>query len=276
MKKVLLLIIVVILFLISIKTTKNNTSSKTNVNQFKNIKHYKYKLRKRYLNYYKKNKYLSLDDVVTQVNIGLDYTFYTNISKSPYLNKPYLLVNKYFYLEKDYIPNNLIDLDEEYSKNGIKLVKEAKEMFEKMYEDAKKEGYTIRIISSYRSYNYQKYLYNNYKNKYGEEEANKYSAKPGFSEHQTGLCIDIDNRILNYEQFDKTESYKWMKKNSYKYGYIERYPKQKERITGYTYEPWHYRYVGLNIAKFINANNITFDEYYVTYINHSANTILLI
>ena len=135
-----------------------------------------------------------------------------------------------------------------------------------MYYDAKKEGYNIRIMSSYRSYNYQEKLYNNYKNKEGKEEADKYSARPGFSEHQTGLCVDIDDKNLNYEDFYKSSSYEWMINNSYKYGFILRYPKDKENITGYIYESWHYRYVGIDIAKYIHDNNITFDEYYSKYI----------
>ena len=266
MKKVLLLIIIIIMSLIFIKTFKNRKITKINITKFENINIFKHELKYRYLNYYKKKKNLSLDDIVTRVNIGLDQPFYTQTSKTPHLNKTYILVNKYLYLEKDYVPNKLITLKNEYSKKGMKLVKEAGEMFEKMYYNAKKDGYTIRIMSSYRSYDYQKSLYNEYKTKYGEEEANMYSAKPGFSEHQTGLCIDIDDNKLSYEQFDKTKSYNWMQKNAYRYGFIERYPKQKEDITGYIYEPWHYRYVGIDIAKFIHENNITFDEYYVKYI----------
>jgi D-alanyl-D-alanine carboxypeptidase len=268
MKKILIILVIcgVLLFLITAKTIKNSNVTKKNIVDFKHVCNYKDKLKYRYINYYKKNKNLSKNDVVTYVNIGLDRDFYTFTSETPFLNKLYILVNKYLYLDKNYVPNNLEILNETYSKKGIKLVKSAKAMFEKMYNDAKKEGYVIRIMSSYRSYEYQTYLYNKYKDQYGKKEADKYSARPGFSEHQTGLCIDIDDGKTNYENFDKSPSFTWMTNNSYKYGFILRYPKDKEKITGYMYEPWHYRYVGIDIAKFIHDNNITFDEYYYKYI----------
>lgn len=268
MKKIILLALFIILILsfTIIKSIKNNKIIKTNNNNFINITNYKKELKYRYIKYYKKNNNLSLADVVTHVNIGIDKPFYTNTSPTTYTNKDYILVNKYLYLKSNYIPNNLEKIDNKYAKNGMKLVKSAKDMFEKMYYDAKKDGYSIRIVSSYRNYNYQKNLYNNYLKKEGKEKADTYSARPGFSEHQTGLCIDIDDKKYSYEEFNKSKSYKWMIDNSYKYGFIERYPKGKEKITGYTYEPWHYRYVGTDIAKFIHDNNITFDEYYAKYI----------
>lgn len=268
MKKILIFILLcsTLLFLIGTKTIKNNNIIEDNTKNFRNIYNFKEKLKYRYINYYKKNSNLSLDDIVTRVNIGLDKPFYHNTKPSTNLNKEYILVNKYMYLEKKYIPDNLENLNEIYSKKGMKLVNIAKDMFEKMYYDAKKDGYIIRVMSSYRSYDYQFNLYNNYKKKSSKEEADKYSARAGYSEHQTGLCVDIDDGKLDYENFDKSNSYVWMKKNSYKYGFIERYPKDKENITGYQYEPWHYRYVGIDIAKFINNNNITFDEYYAKYI----------
>ena len=268
MKKILILFLLIgiILFLISAKTVKNNKIISKNSNNFRNICNFKEELKYRYINYYKKNSNLSLDDIVTRVNIGLDMPFYKGTESSPYLNKDYILVNKYLYLDKDYVPNNLENLDEIYSKKNMKLVKIAKDMFEKMYYAAKKDGYIIRVMSSYRSYNYQLSLYNNYKKNSSKEEADKYSARAGYSEHQTGLCVDIDDNKLNYENFDKSNSYIWMKENSYKYGFIERYPKDKEKITVYNYEPWHYRYVGIDIAKFIHDNKITFDEYYAKYL----------
>jgi len=268
MKKILLFIIIsgILIFLISAKSIKNHHILKRNTNDFKHICNFKEELKYRYSNYYKTNKNLSLEDIVTRVNIGLDRPFYKGAKPTPHLNKNYILVNKYLYLDKNYIPNNLEKTNSDYSKKGMMLVKEAKDMFEKMYYDAKKEGYNIRIMSSYRSYNYQEKLYNNYKNKEGKEEADKYSARPGFSEHQTGLCVDIDDKNLNYEDFYKSSSYEWMINNSYKYGFILRYPKDKENITGYIYESWHYRYVGIDIAKYIHDNNITFDEYYSKYI----------
>ena len=140
-------------------------------------------------------------------------------------------------------------------------------MLEIMVHEARKEGYDIRVMSSYRSYQYQEKLYNDYVAVDGKEEADAYSARPGFSEHQTGLAVDIDNNLLPYTSFEQTKTYTWMINNCYKYGFILRYPKDKEEITGYNYESWHYRYVGKDIAKYIRTHNITFDEYYIKFID---------
>ena len=130
----------------------------------------------------------------------------------------------------------------------------------------KKENLNIRIISAYRSYDYQESLYERYLKTDKQEIVDTYSARPGFSEHHTGLAIDVDNEKLGFDKFYLTKEFNWMQNNAYKYGFILRYPKDKEYLTGYSYESWHYRYVGLEIAKYIQENNITFDEYYAYYL----------
>ena len=199
------------------------------------------------------------------VNIGLNKPFYVDSKKSKHLNTNYILVNKYNYLDKDYIPKDLVILDE-FSVPGIRLNKEAYDSFKEMAKDAQEKGLNLRIISAYRSYEYQENLYNKYLKNDSQEIVDTYSARPGYSEHQTGLVIDIDNQKQDYNKFHLTEEFSWMSKNAYKYGFILRYPKGKEFITGYMYEPWHYRYVGEDAAKFIYENDITYDEYYATYI----------
>ena len=118
-------------------------------------------------------------------------------------------------------------------------------------------------MSSYRSYDYQVNLYNNYVKSDGKDAADTYSARPGFSEHQTGLAVDIYNKELPYTSFEETKEFEWMQKNAYKYGFILRFPKDKVNITGYQYEAWHYRYVGKKAAKYIHDHNITLEEYYI-------------
>ena len=132
----------------------------------------------------------------------------------------------------------------------------------------KKENLSIRAISAYRDYNYQLNLYNKYLVHDSKKNVDTYSARPGFSEHQSGLVIDIDNTITNFDDFESTDEFIWMRDNAYKYGYILRYPKGKENITRYQYEAWHYRYVGKKIATYIKKHNITFDEYYVRFIDY--------
>ena len=232
----------------------------------KKIDYFNYKYIDRYIDYKKENPNISEVDVVTRVNLGLDRPFYQNTKKSNYLNKTNILINKYIYLPDDYVPDNLVEVKSDFSNSTRLLVYEAKEAFEKMATKALEEGYNIRVISAYRSYEYQATLYNNYVEEDGVELADTYSARPGFSEHQTGLVVDVDNIETNFENFEETDEFTWMNEHAHEYGFILRYPKDKEHITGYSYEAWHYRYVGKKIANFIVNNDITFDEYYARYI----------
>lgn len=220
----------------------------------------------RYLEYKKKNKNLSNSDIVLRVNIGLDQEFYTNFKKALNIDTTYVLVNKYYNLDSDYVPKNLEVIDSKYSVPGKKLVNVARISFEHLARKAENEGYSIRAASTYRSYSYQSNLYDNYVKQDGVSNADKYSARPGFSEHQTGLAVDVDNGKSSFNNFENTKEYKWLLDNAYKYGFILRYPKGKEDITGYMYEAWHYRYVGVEIAALIHENNMTYEEYYFKYI----------
>jgi len=123
---------------------------------------------------------------------------------------------------------------------------------------ALKDGAKLKIISGFRSYSYQKQVYNDYVEEYGEKKTNTFSAKPGYSEHQTGLALDI---CEDSDKFINTKEDIWLQKNAYKFGFIIRYPKGKEDITGYKYEPWHIRYVGKKHAKRIYEKRLTLEEY---------------
>ena len=129
-----------------------------------------------------------------------------------------------------------------------------------MCNAAKLENISIYSGSAYRSYSYQQNLYNRYAKVDGIAKTDTYSARAGYSEHQTGLAIDIMN--ANWGYIDKTDKeYTWLINNSYKYGFILRYPEDKEKITGYMYEPWHYRYVGIDLATELVKENLTYEEY---------------
>ena len=141
------------------------------------------------------------------------------------------------------------------------LVSVARKQFEKLAKDASIEGYNIIAVSAYRSYDYQEKLYNNYVLLKGKYMADVASARSGHSEHQTGLAVDVSDITLDYDNFEKTKEFTWMKNNAYKYGFILRYPKAKFHITGFKYEPWHYRYVGNVVAQIIHSKNITLEEY---------------
>lgn len=220
----------------------------------------------RYITYKEAHPNETLENIITYVNIGIDQPLYSNIKESPYLDTIYVIANKYIKLPKDYKPNNLKEISLTYSIGGMYLVENAKEAFEELAKTAKEEGYTIRAMSTYRSYTKQENLYNGYVQQNGVEATDKDTARPGHSEHQTGLSVDVDNSKISYNKFETTNEFTWMQNNAYKYGFILRYPKGKEFITGYVYESWHYRYVGKEIANYIHEHNITFDEYYVKFI----------
>jgi len=193
---------------------------------------------------------------------GCKDDFYENIKVVKNPNDTLVLVNKNNKLKNDFIPNNLIKLDLNYSNDEKYLKKEAALAFYQLSSDAKKLGYRIIVVSAYRSYTYQEKLFDYYIKEKGFNYALNCSAKAGHSEHQTGLAIDVEGSNFDYDLFDESKEFEWMKHNSYKYGFILRYPKGKEHITGFKYEPWHYRYVGKEVAKDIYEKNITLEEYF--------------
>ena len=221
----------------------------------------------RYIEYKNKNSDLKITQVIKNVNMNLDKPHYEFSTPANNLNTTYILVNKYYYLEENYVPENLEEISKQYALSNMKLVKEAKEAFEEMAKAAKKEGLNIVAMSTYRDYTYQTNLYDKYVKQDGKEAADTYSGRPGYSEHQTGLAVDIFNNKEPYTNFHKTEEFIWMQEHSKEYGFILRFPQDKEEETGYQYESWHYRYVGLQIATYISENNMTLEEYYATKIN---------
>lgn len=161
-----------------------------------------------------------------------------------------LIVNKKYALPSTYNP-------------GVNAT--AKKALDAMIADAKKQSITLKITSSYRSYSYQNTLYNNYVKKHGKAKADRFSARPGHSEHQTGLAFDLGgvNQAHWFEaSFANTEEGKWLASNAHKYGFHLRYQKGKEDITGYMFEPWHFRYIGEVNATKIKASGKTLEEYF--------------
>lgn len=205
--------------------------------------------------------------IITFISIGKIYDYNikndTKAVDTSNIKVNSLLVNRYNGLDKKYIPEDLVEPNIEFAEESTseerKVSKKMAEALEQLISDARKEGIYLLGNSGYRSYRYQKKLYNDRVKKDGKELADAYVAKPGYSEHQTGLAIDITNRQRYFVQ--GTIEAEWLKNNCYKYGFIIRYPQGKESITGINYEPWHIRYVGEEAAKYINNNNITLEEY---------------
>ena len=218
----------------------------------------------RYIEYKKNNSKYSDDQIITYVNIGLDNSYYTNVRNSNYSDGFLILCNKYNHLDSDYVPK-LVTVPSKYADANIYLIEEAYNAFKLLADDARKIGYDIVIESGYRSYGLQKRIYNGRVSSKGVAGADLSTARPGYSEHQTGLAMDVRTKDGSYTSFGTTKAYSWMISNCYKYGLTLRYPASKEWITGYKNEPWHYRYVGLEVATYIHNNNVTYEEYYATF-----------
>ncbi len=231
--------------------------------QYKDITNFDITKLERYLKYQETNTDYDLKTVVTYVNIGLDkdgYSEYVSYTADEATDLT-ILVNKYHKLPDDYEPDDLVSLS--YGSN-YKLRKEAAEAFEKLTAAAVLEKVYFYPFSAYRSNETQRVLYNRYVARDGVATADTYSARPGFSEHQLGLAVDVRSSTLTDNLTNS--HYEWMLNNSYKYGFIVRYPKGKQSITQFMEEPWHIRYLGVDLATKVHASGLTYDEYYDLYL----------
>ncbi|MBW9212899.1 MULTISPECIES: M15 family metallopeptidase [Terrabacteria group] len=174
-----------------------------------------------------------------------------------------------FYLSKknpiprDYKPSDLVKVNVQ-SLREEQLRREASDAVQTLFKAAKQDGYSLQLISAYRSYEYQQKLYKSYLKKSSKSDLDRIDNLPGKSEHQLGLAIDLGDESRKYllkESFANTNLFKWLEKNSYKYGYILRYPDGKEDVTGYKFHPWSFRYVGKELALEIYKSGLTFDEF---------------
>lgn len=175
-----------------------------------------------------------------------------------------ILVNKDNVLDRTYVPDELANAFSSY-KDDILVNKTLLDNFNLMKMDAYMNGYNIDIMSGYRDYNYQEKIYNKLIIDKGFAYAFRSVAKAGCSEHQTGLAIDIcvyrDNKCYIEHELEDMEEINWVINNCYKYGFILRYPKGMEDRTGYNYEPWHFRYVGNDVAKYLWENKMILEDY---------------
>lgn len=171
-----------------------------------------------------------------------------------------VVVNKQHPLSPiNYVPANLVGIG-----NGQVARPEAAQALTSLLSAAQKSGRPMYALSGYRSYATQSALYSSYVRSDGQAAADTYSARPGHSEHQTGLAIDVGNGTCNLDTcFGSTTAGKWLAANAYRYGFVIRYPSGKTSITGYQYEPWHLRYVGTGVSKDMHIKGITtLEEYF--------------
>ena len=250
-------------------TTKDYILTLEYNNDLTNLIKEKYFLEKNLKSYleYLKDSNKNMNDVVAIVNVKANKDWYTDPIKTDLSKGHLMLTNKFNSLDNTYNSDSMVTVSKQYSygENQM-LTEETFNAFLNMFNAAKKENLTLIINSSFRSYEDQEEVYNDLKSTRGEEYANKIAAKPGFSEHQTGMAVDIQTYGSKASTFEEFDEFKWLSNNAHKYGFILRYPKDKEYLTGYEYESWHYRYVGVEAATYIHENNITFDEYYAYFI----------
>lgn len=207
------------------------------------------------------------ETTILKVNLDLDQEDYTN----PKIVTDYsklVLANKHHYLGEDYVPKDLVKVPKEYTLSvygSAKGTNEAVSAAVTMMRAAEKDGLRLLINSGYRTYQEQEEVYQEYLSLYGENYVLSYVSKAGYSEHQTGYAFDFASGNSNV--FANSSEYKWMIQNSYKYGFIYRFLKSKEDITGVRHEAWHFRYVGKEAAKIIDEEELSYEEYYAKYLD---------
>lgn len=176
-----------------------------------------------------------------------------------------VLINKKISLPESFIPNNLVSLENLVSAYpGAQLKSEAASALKEMFEVAKQEkGLTFTVVSAYRSYKDQSKVFNGWVASAGLSSAESFSARPGHSQHQLGTAVDIGVPGLASfsEAFGSSAEGIWLTENSYKFGYILSYPKGKDKMTGYSYEPWHFRYIGKDNAQRLQNSGLILEEF---------------
>ena len=251
-------IIYILLFLLLL-----TSCTKISTNEFYNIiKDYPHNTKK--LKEYE-IAYKETNNIIHAIN-KVNYPDFLTPNSSNFLSfkqNNILFVNTNYKLNKNYVPKNLVPVANvdfiKRENQSMMLDSETYKAYINLFNASLLDNLHLTIFSAYRSYEYQETLYN--------KEQNEFVAKPGASEHQTGCAIDLgtsNTGLTSY--FDNTLEASWLYSNAYKYGFILRYPKDKESITGYPFESWHYRYVGTDVAEIIHTNNLTLEEYFYQYI----------
>ena len=222
----------------------------------------------RYTTYHDENTSSSAREVVATVNTNTDYSYYTQDFDTNIEDDYLMLVNKYYHLSEDYTPSDLVSVSNRYYYGENHQIRSmVYDAFIDMWNEAYKEGIYLIINSSYRTYAEQQQVYDSYKDSRGTTYADSIAARPGYSEHQTGLSIDIfSTEYTTTSNFKGSPAHEWLVNRAYQYGFIQRYEEDTEELTGFAEEAWHWRYVGVEVATYLHEHDITFDEYYAYFI----------
>ncbi len=223
----------------------------------------------KYLDYINENN-SNLTDIVAKVNTKASLGWYKTIADTDTSKGELMLVNKFYKLSETYVPSDLVDVSLSYAYEGKQVSKVMYDSLTNMLDAAKESGYNLVVSQGYRSYADQEEAYNDIEASSGVDYADKVAARPGHSEYQTGLSVVVKPLYTEGSDMENSPEHTWILENAYKYGFILRYTKDKENITGFSYDAWRLRYVGSNAARIIHNENITFDEYYEYYINYGG------
>ena len=221
----------------------------------------------RYDAYQELNPNMPFDVVIAHVNVSIDKEFYVDVQPVPNPDSITVLVNKIFEMPEDWEPGDFVDLG-----GGHLMRVDAAEHFNKMRDVMREAGLNLNIIITYRSYSRQRSHFNNGVARVGMASALLGFAKAGHSEHQTGLAIDVlqkahDGGLMMDHGFENSRQYTWLLENAHEYGFILRFPRNQRDASGFTYEPWHWRYVGVPIATAMHDESIIlYEEFYGRYL----------
>ena len=265
-------LIINIIFLISTPNTPTVQKAKkvSKKDSFTSLNYYLPLQKKRYENYKTKYPDLSDEEVVTYVNMNLDYNFYDHIIIQSNPSALNTLVNKYYRLDNNFSPSDLVYINDGYTSTNDPAYKYRKhQMSSVVYNDfvalrnkCRERGISFYVVSGYRSTLAQEKSYNHMVSTFSVDEADKTCSRPGHSEHTLGLACDVALDNYSFETIVNHPDYQWFAEIISDYGFIIRYPEGKDSLTGYSYEPWHLRYLGKDLAKKVTKSKLTYDEYY--------------
>lgn len=240
---------------------------KKNLTKFLKEKYFIYDNLERYLDYASSNPSTEVTKVVSIVNSKADTEWYSNIEETDTSKGELMLVNKFYGLKENYEPEDLITVSGTYAYAGKKVSKLMYDYLTDMLDSAKSSGYTMLVSQGYRSYADQEEAYKGIQNASGASVADRQAARPGHSEYQTGLSIELGVYDTKEDNVEESEIQSWLINNCHRFGFIIRYPEGTSEITGFSTNNWRLRFVGVDAATKIHNEGITFDEYYEYYVN---------
>lgn len=219
-----------------------------------------------YLEYKDKYKKKSYNEIVQTVNVEMHIDWLDNQKETDISKKELMIVNRIYGLNESYVPEDLVDVPVKYAYAGKKLSNSVLQEVIKLIEEGKKSNFNFVVSDGYRSYEDQKKMYDSYADSIGVSETDEFVARPGHSEHQSGLLLELKpyNKIIS--DVSTNEEYLWLRENAHRFGFIFRYNKEHEKLTGFSSFTWKIRYVGVEAATTIYNEGICFEEYYAYFV----------